>query len=290
MNSSITKSEINRIPDNNLQCLLNSKKLHLILDLDHTLVHSRMLHKLTSTEKETIDSNTNSNSIEDNVYKICGGNCVVKLRPGVREFITLVSSMFELSIYTMGSRYYAQQVHELLVSKAGFPSNCSIVVREDCVKERRKGFDNVVLSHEQVVVIVDDTEKIWEESCKRNLLKIGGYNYFPIKEGFDDQEVVDTELARVFRVLMLVHTLFYDDSFVINNGWSRDYGSRDVRDVLEAVLISSVSGCGDKRGDAVCSKKRSRDSTIACVQTEVKRSRTSVDYVVDSVQLASVVH
>ncbi|XP_021736547.1 RNA polymerase II C-terminal domain phosphatase-like 4 [Chenopodium quinoa] len=238
-------------------------------------------------EKGCIDTSTNST---EDVYEICNGNCVVKLRPGVREFIKLVSSMFELSIYTMGSRYYARQVHELLVSKAGFPSNCSIVAREDCVKERRKGFDKVVLSHEQVVVIVDDTEEIWEESCKRNLLKIGRYDYFPIKKVFDDQEVVDTELARVFRVLMLVHTLFYDDSFVINNGWSREYGSRDVRDVLEAVLISSVSGCGDdKRGDAVCEKKRSRDSSMACVQTEVKRSRT-VDIVVDSVQLASVVH
>uniref|UniRef100_A0A803LW20 protein-serine/threonine phosphatase n=1 Tax=Chenopodium quinoa TaxID=63459 RepID=A0A803LW20_CHEQI len=163
-----------------------------------------MMHKLTSTESESIDSNTNSNSIED-AYKICGGNCVVKLRPGVRDFMTLVSSMFELSIYTMGSRYYAEQVHELLVSKAGFPSNCSVLARKDCVKERRKGFDNVVLSHEQVVVIVDDTEEIWEESCKKKLLKIGG--------------------------------------FVINNGWSWDYGSRDVRDVLEAVLMSSVSGC-----------------------------------------------
>uniref|UniRef100_A0A803LN73 protein-serine/threonine phosphatase n=1 Tax=Chenopodium quinoa TaxID=63459 RepID=A0A803LN73_CHEQI len=203
MNSSLTKSEINRIRDNNLQYLLNSKKLHLILDFDHTLVHSRKLHKLASTEKTTIDSNKNTKSIEDNVYKTCGGDYMVKLRPGVREFIKLGG----------------------------------------LCKGEAKGVDNVVLSHERVVVIVDDTVTIWEECCKRNLLQIGGYKYFPIKKGFIDQEK-DTELVRVVRVLMLVHTLFYDDSFVINNAWPREYGSRDVRDALEAVLITSRSGFG----------------------------------------------
>ncbi|XP_021857663.2 RNA polymerase II C-terminal domain phosphatase-like 5 [Spinacia oleracea] len=266
----LTPDEIKRIRDDNLQYLLDNKKLHLVLDLDHTLIHAKRIENLTSEEKESIER-------VDDIYTIFGGtnySIAVKLRPGVKEFIEKVSCIFDLSIYTMGSRDYAREVHKLLVSKAGFPVCPWVIAREDCVKEKKKGL-GVVLSHEKVVVIVDDTRDVWG-SCKENLVRIGRYEYFPVKDADVDADADaddDAELARVYDTLQKVHSEFYfDDNIQLLEG--EECSPKDVRDVIKAVKYDELEfasrqlqtsslmfGVEDEESIALCGRKRPRDDT-----------------------------
>ncbi|XP_056684380.1 RNA polymerase II C-terminal domain phosphatase-like 4 [Spinacia oleracea] len=228
-NLSITVDEVKRVRDVNMKLLTENKKLHLVLDLDHTLIHSMKIKKLKSTDKETI-----KNIKYDDVFeiKLSNSEYVLKLRPGAREFLDMVSSMFELSIFTIGKREYAHQVVEQLGGLSRF--SC-VIAREDCLKTRQKTLD-LVLSHKQTVLIVDDTEQVWEKSCKENLITIKRYDFFPIKEEGIVVEM-DKELDRVFEMLREVHSLFYD-------GNNEDYGmKKDAREVLKRVLIGRGLSC-----------------------------------------------
>lgn len=47
----LTRDEITRLKDTNTKKLFDEKKLQLVIDLDHTLLHSKLVEKLTSEEK-----------------------------------------------------------------------------------------------------------------------------------------------------------------------------------------------------------------------------------------------
>lgn len=182
----MTLEEMNRFRDDYMQRLLSKKKLHLLLDLDHTLVHTILFETLTPIERKRIEK-------IDDAYKIFDGKYVVKLRSGLCEFLKEVSTMFDVSIYTMGSRFYAEGAIKLLKIETVFPKHSWVISREDCIIDGQKALD-VVLSHKKVAVIVDDTEEVWEESCLNNLIKIRRYKFFPVEEGIEE---LDNELARI---------------------------------------------------------------------------------------------
>ncbi|XP_021848199.2 RNA polymerase II C-terminal domain phosphatase-like 4 [Spinacia oleracea] len=193
----------------------------------------------------------------DDVFeiKLSDNEYVLKLRPGVREFLDMVSSMFELSIFTIGYREYAHKVVEKL---GGFSRFSCVIAREDCLQKRQKTLD-LVLSHKQRVLIVDDMEQVWEKCCKENLIKIKSYDFFPLKEGIVVENKMDKELSRVFEMLREVHNVFYDG----NN--DEDYGVKDAREVLKRVLISRGLSCvsqeqyeelEDQKSVEVCRVKR----------------------------------
>lgn len=221
-----TLEEIDRLRDENLQCLLERKKLHLVLDLDHTLVHATKIMQ-PMLGRESTESMNDFHEILDSRY-------MIKIRPGVHEFLEQVSSMFDLSIYTRSVREYAHKVVEVLNSGDGLSKFSWVITREDCLKHKRKGLD-VVLSHERVVLIVDDKERVWEESGRENLIKIRPYFYIREEEDMDEEDM-DDELDRVLNVLKEVHNGFYDDNIEFGK---LDYGKRDVREVLKRVLLSS---------------------------------------------------
>ncbi|XP_056683579.1 RNA polymerase II C-terminal domain phosphatase-like 5 [Spinacia oleracea] len=224
---SLTHEAINRHRDDNLRSLLDRKKLHLILDLDHTLIHTRKTMKLLDREKGQRFKKIND------AYEIFEGKFVVKLRPGVRDFLNQVSSMFDLSIYTTGTRIYAHNVVELL-DKSRF---MYVITREDSLKENQKSLNNVLL-HERVVLIVDDKQDVWEESSRENLIKIKPYRYYlPTKNNAKES---DDELTRVLSILKEVHRVFYDEHCK-HNGVEYDCSNKDVREVLRRVTRRSGS-------------------------------------------------
>ncbi|KAL2927202.1 RNA polymerase II C-terminal domain phosphatase-like 4, partial [Bienertia sinuspersici] len=216
-NLKLTKQQINQIRDENLRLLLNGKKLQL------------------PKEKERTKS-------FDDVYEILGGQYVVKLRPEIHEFLQEVNSTFDVSIYALGGRECANAVHNLLESEVGFPKGSCVISREDCVEDLQKRLD-VILSHEKVVVIMDDTEDVWGDTCKNNLVKIDRCKFFAVKKD-KDVGVVDVELNRVMKVLKGVHARFFEEN----------EGHINVREVLKSILDVEglrrkklVTKLGDKR-------------------------------------------
>ncbi|XP_074276864.1 RNA polymerase II C-terminal domain phosphatase-like 4 [Silene latifolia] len=241
---------MDRFRDQGLRAILGQKKLNLILDLDNTLLHAKIVRNLTLDDKRRIKKD---DSCELHEVELQGVKLLVKLRPGVREFLKKASDMFELSIYTMGTRDYANTMAGLLALGSNQDGRSmfkkKIISREDCTMARQKGLD-VVLSDRRVVLIVDDKDDVWEESCRANVIKIAPYRFFEDgkrKREVDYNEIIamddDDELKRVLSTLSMVHHMFYED----NNG-DGEYMKRDVRRVLERVCDHEEEKKKDEEG------------------------------------------
>ncbi|XP_074288112.1 RNA polymerase II C-terminal domain phosphatase-like 4 [Silene latifolia] len=205
-----TTEEINFFRDCDFENLLWREKLHLVLDLDHTLIHARCKTLLTLEDKQRI------RNCKHKLHKISKGTHVVKLRPGVDLFLREASTMFDLSIFTMGKRPYTERISRLLEDCCGNEFRFGKVVsREDCAIKGQKSID-IVMSDERVVVIVDDTRGVWM-SNEANLVQIAPYNFFttnqtdtqPKLEGLEGAGAMDEELARVLRTLRSIHSVFF---------------------------------------------------------------------------------
>ncbi|VFQ59820.1 unnamed protein product [Cuscuta campestris] len=225
------------VRDRDLESLLSRKKLHLVLDLDHTLVHSVRCSRLSVHDKELLKKSKYEDS-----FLFDKGARVLKLRPGVRAFLEKANRMFDLSIYTMGCAEYAKRVSKLFDPEdSGLfgDHNLRIFSRKNCTTEKQKGLD-IVLSHPRVVLIVDDTPTVWAENDRENVLTISPYCFFGKQKGsaesvfYDESKEHDRELDRVLAVLSEVHFRFY-----YYDNFEGDCGSRDVVKVLEMVRTSN---------------------------------------------------
>lgn len=91
---------------------------------------------------------------------------MTKLRPFVHTFLKEASNLFEMYIYTMGERPYAIQMAKLL-DPGDVYFNSRIIAQGDCTQRHQKGLD-VVLGQESAVIILDDTEPVFEQLYFRN--------------------------------------------------------------------------------------------------------------------------
>ncbi|KAL2928609.1 RNA polymerase II C-terminal domain phosphatase-like 4 [Bienertia sinuspersici] len=231
-NLRLTTKETRSFRDVDLQELIKRRKLHLVLDLDHTLVLSQKGSSLTMEQKKAMKS------MQD--YYVIGDNdndkVLVKLRPRVREFLIQVSDMFDLWVYTLGSRAYATRVVELLESEVPSVKIWNVISCEDCFKYRVKGLD-VVLAHENVVLVVDDSEHVWGECYRKNLINVKRYDINSISND-------DRELDKVLMILKQVYDMFYDFDSRFGGSDVQDYtyySRRDVRLLLERVMLYGVT-------------------------------------------------
>lgn len=101
--------------------MLKDQKLVLLVDLDQTLIH---------TTNDIIPPN-----IKD-VYhfQLYGPNSPwyhTRLRPGTHQFLTNISTYFELHICTFGARNYAHRITAILDADQRFFSN-RVLSRDEC--------------------------------------------------------------------------------------------------------------------------------------------------------------
>lgn len=101
------EEEISRVRSLHTRNLLNRRKLCLVLDLDHTLLNTTSLHRLSPEE---IHLKTYTDSLEDisrgRLFVLDHMQRMTKLRPFVRTFLKEASEMSEMYIYTMSDRQY----------------------------------------------------------------------------------------------------------------------------------------------------------------------------------------
>ncbi|EOA32567.1 hypothetical protein CARUB_v10015857mg [Capsella rubella] len=197
----------------------NMKKLHLVLDLDHTLIHSVKLGYLSEAEKYLIEE-AGSTTREDlwNI-KVRGDHMYVstildyltKLRPFARDFLKEANEMFTMHVYTKGTRHYAKAILELIdPTKLYFGHR--VITRDESPDSKTL---DLVLADERGVLVVDDTRRVWPNH-KRNLVEISRYKYFrfegqeskPHSEEMTDESESNGGLADALRSLKEVHYRF----------------------------------------------------------------------------------
>jgi RNA polymerase II subunit A-like phosphatase len=99
----------------------------------------------------------------------------VKMRPGLKEFLQVISKLYELHIYTMGTRAYALAVKKI-VDPDGKLFGERVLSRDESGSMTQKSLQRLFPIDTKMVVIIDDRGDVWKWS--ENLVKVRPYDFF----------------------------------------------------------------------------------------------------------------
>jgi len=201
----VNSAEAARLDSESTSRLLSHRKLALIVDLDQTIIHATVDPTVGEWMKDT--SNPNYKALE-NVGKFrlgtdgkailddedSGGNngseidrpmmpggqqegCwyYVKPRPGLQLFLAELAEKYEMYVYTMGTRSYAECVCRL-VDPQGNLFGARILSRDENGSLLQKSLKKLFPMDTSMVVIIDDRADVWKWSP--NLLKVVPFDFF----------------------------------------------------------------------------------------------------------------
>lgn len=270
----VTQREADRMRSNELEKVLSNKKLYLVLDLDHTLLNSARFAEVPSNEEsylhylfnrnssclgpagvETVsrESEEHSNGRNLSLYKLGNLQMWTKLRPFAHKFLLEASKMFEMYLYTMGERIYAQAMAHLLDPVGRFFGS-RVISQNDSTCRTAKDLD-IMLGAESAVIILDDTEGIWPRH-KANLILMERYHFFSssckqfhipaasLLEAQKDECESDGTLSNTLEVLRSLHAAFFDGRLPDDNRTLDSHqGGHDVRKILQNLRSKVLAGC-----------------------------------------------
>lgn len=133
------------------------KKLILILDLDQTVLHTSLTQMNCDFE-----------------FKLSTWIFYVKLRPHLKSFLQKVSRLFEIHVYTMGTREYASSICAILDPQGKYFGD-RIVSRSENFNELKKSIDRITCIKKNVVIL-DDRADVWDYCENLVLIKPFWFN------------------------------------------------------------------------------------------------------------------
>ncbi|GAA5795708.1 hypothetical protein HPULCUR_001070 [Helicostylum pulchrum] len=214
----VSREEAERLEAENARRLLKNRKLSLILDLDQTIVHASWDQRVGDYIKEDTDIRQ---------FNLSGSSvvCYIKLRPGLDRFLKEIEQLYELHIYTMGTRDYAEAVANEIDPKGSLFKE-RILSRDESGSVTQKKLQRLFPCDTSMVVVLDDRSDVW--SFSPNLIRIKPYEFFvgtgdincPFKKKVtpcSDKIVAgtdyaddDNELYKMLNILKEVHKKFYE--------------------------------------------------------------------------------
>ena len=247
----VSRTEMERAKQKTKKQALERKKLLLVLDLDHTLLHStRMadvseadalkLHGLLQAQEEAY----REEGVPPVLFHLGHMGMWTKFRPGVREFLSQAQKDFDLHVFTMGDKNYAAEMARLL-DPSGALFSGRVASSSDADGTMTKDLD-VLLGSDDMMVILDDTVGVWPKH-KANVIQMKRYLFFPgdaIKFGSEgtsymevggDEDTDNGALGSALRVLQQSHGMFFSGA----NG----AGASDIRECLATLRRNVLRGC-----------------------------------------------
>lgn len=177
----VSKNEATRMEEDAKRRLLASEKLSLVVDLDQTIIHATV----DPTVGEWMEDKDNPNhqalsdvrafQLADDGPGMRGCWYYVKLRPGLEDFLRNVSKRFELHIYTMGTRAYAQHIAGIIDPDRTLFGD-RILSRDESGSLTAKNLQRLFPVDTKMVVIIDDRGDVWK--WNPNLVKVSPYDFF----------------------------------------------------------------------------------------------------------------
>ncbi|ORY66918.1 hypothetical protein BCR35DRAFT_322307 [Leucosporidium creatinivorum] len=179
----VSLEEAHRLETLTTNRLLSEKKLSLIVDLDQTIVHATV--DPTVGEWLQDPSNPNYGALEGVKRFKLGADTeeseddgcwyYVKMRPGLAQFLEDVAKLYEMHVYTMGTRAYAIEVCKV-IDPEGRLFGGRILSRDESGSMTRKSLQRLFPCDTNMVVIIDDRADVWDGSP--NLVKVIPYEFF----------------------------------------------------------------------------------------------------------------
>ncbi|GAA5892694.1 protein serine/threonine phosphatase [Sporobolomyces salmoneus] len=99
----------------------------------------------------------------------------IKMRPGLSSFLSRISEIYEMHVYTMGTRAYAIEVCKV-IDPTGALFGGRILSRDESGSMTRKSLQRLFPCDTNMVVIIDDRADVWDGSP--NLVKVIPYEFF----------------------------------------------------------------------------------------------------------------
>lgn len=219
----VTRVEAERISRESQRHLISRGRLSLIVDLDQTIVHTtisrlafdRMLDLIEGhapgNHHQFDDGNSQNlkevpiresinweklNQKEDlhcfSLPETPDVTYFIKIRPGTREALSKLSDLFEMHVYTMGSRSYARSVVKI-IDPDGALFYDRVLSREDGIHpeeesqsilnsalppsvKQKKNLQRLFPGDDRTVLIIDDRADVWDY-CD-NLVPVHPYTFF----------------------------------------------------------------------------------------------------------------
>ncbi|KAJ7054040.1 hypothetical protein C8F01DRAFT_1165661 [Mycena amicta] len=202
----VSLEEAERIERENIEELLKARKLTLIVDLDQTIVHAtvdptvgewraegaawKARHDADADDPDDI-CNPNWDALEDvaefklkteslgggksNMPEHEGPTYYIKRRPGWQTFLQDMSAKYQMHVYTMGTRAYAEEVCALIDPKGDIFGR-RLLSRDESNNMTRKSLERLFPCDTSMVVVIDDRADVWEWTP--NLLKVVPFDFF----------------------------------------------------------------------------------------------------------------
>jgi RNA polymerase II subunit A-like phosphatase len=177
----VSRAEASKSDDEAKRRLLSSRKLSLVVDLDQTIIQATV--DPTVAEWQRDPQNPNYPAVKDvRAFQLIddgpgarGCWYYIKLRPGLQEFLATISRYYELHIYTMGTRTYAQSIAKIVDPDRKIFAD-RILSRDESGSLTVKNLKRLFPVDTKMVVIIDDRGDVWHW-CS-NLVKVTPYDFF----------------------------------------------------------------------------------------------------------------
>lgn len=183
VNLTVSASQAERTEQALQRRLLQSRKLSLVVDLDQTIIQACI--DPTVGEWQRDPTNPNHEAVKDvKTFQLDDGpyglarRCwyYIKLRPGLEAFLRRISEMYELHVYTMGTRAYAQNVARVVDPDKKLFGN-RVISRDENGNIYTKSLQRLFPVSTHMVVIIDDRSDVWPRN-RPNLIKVSPYEFF----------------------------------------------------------------------------------------------------------------
>ncbi|KTW27757.1 hypothetical protein T552_02197 [Pneumocystis carinii B80] len=176
----VSRQEAARLERETAERLLNETKLSLIVDLDQTILHATV--DPIVGEWLSDPSSEHYAAVRD-VQTFClregnasiGSWYYIKMRPGLEQFLENISKLYEMHIYTMGTRAYAASIAQLIDKDKKYFGD-RILSRDESGNTTQKNIQRLFPVDTSMVVIIDDRADVWQWSP--NLIKVTPYEFF----------------------------------------------------------------------------------------------------------------
>lgn len=177
----VSEREATRVEEDAKRRLLSTRRLSLVVDLDQTIIHATV--DPTVGEWKQDESNPNYDAVKDvRAFQLTddapgmrGCWYYIKLRPGLEQFLQNISKLYELHIYTMGTRAYAQNIAKI-IDPDGKLFGDRILSRDESGSLTAKNLQRLFPVDTKMVVIIDDRGDVWR--WNHNLIKVSPYDFF----------------------------------------------------------------------------------------------------------------
>ncbi|PQE26425.1 FCP1-like phosphatase protein [Rutstroemia sp. NJR-2017a BBW] len=174
----VTQDEASKAEEQLQRRLLKSRKLSLVVDLDQTIIHACI--EPTVGEWQRDPNSPNYEAVKDvRSFQLKDDSnywYYIKMRPGLIEFLEKVSEMYELHVYTMGTRTYAINIAKIVDPKKKLFGD-RIISRDENGNVTAKSLARLFPQSTHMVVIIDDRSDVWPMN-RLNLIKVVPYDFF----------------------------------------------------------------------------------------------------------------